>query len=141
MTDLDRIERQMTFEVPREEVWAAITEPGQLARWFGSHAELDLRPGGEGAFRWDELDVTTAIAVEAVEPLERFAYRWEPSGGSEGGPTTLVEFTLEEIPGGTRLTLVESGFAAFPPESRDGNERGWDEELAELRDLLVGIRV
>jgi uncharacterized protein YndB with AHSA1/START domain len=137
----DRIERQMTFEVSREEVWAAITEADQLARWFGSHAELDLRPGGQGAFRWEELGITTAITVEAVEPPERFAYRWEPGGATKGGPTTLVEFTLEEIPGGTRLTLVESGFAAFPPESRRGNEFGWDEELAELRDLLVGSRV
>ncbi|HET7855375.1 MAG TPA: SRPBCC domain-containing protein [Gaiellaceae bacterium] len=45
MNDLDRIERQMTFEVPREDVWAAITEPELLSRWFGTSAELDLRRG------------------------------------------------------------------------------------------------
>jgi uncharacterized protein YndB with AHSA1/START domain len=137
MSYLDRIERRMTFEVPRAEVWAALTEPEQLGRWFGSSAELDLRPGGEGAFHWEHLDVTTRVTVEEVEPPERFSYRWEPGGASEGGPTTLVEFTLEEIPGGTRLTLVESGFAAFPSESRQGNEFGWDAELGELRELLV----
>ncbi|HET7855374.1 MAG TPA: SRPBCC domain-containing protein [Gaiellaceae bacterium] len=81
--------------------------------------------------------MTTRITVEAVDPLERFAYRWEPGGASEGGPTTLVEFTLEEIPGGTRLTVVESGFSKFPAKSRQGNEFGWDSELGELRELLV----
>ena len=137
MTIADTIERQMTFELPREAVWAAITEPEQLSRWFGTRAELELRPGGEGSFTWDELDVTTQVTVEAVEPPARFAYRWEPSGASSGGPTTLVEFRLEEIPGGTRLTLVESGFSQFAPESRAGNEFGWDSELGELRAFLL----
>lgn len=137
MTVLDTIERKMTFELPREVVWAAITEPDQIGRWFGTSAELDLRPGGEGSFYWEHLDVTTPVTIEAVEPPERFAYRWEPGGASKGGPTTLVEFRLEEIPGGTRLTLVESGFSQFGPESWQGNEFGWDAELGELRVFLL----
>jgi uncharacterized protein YndB with AHSA1/START domain len=133
----DTIERQMTFELPREVVWGAITEPEQLGRWFGSHAELDLRAGGEGFFTWEELGVTTHVTIEAVEPPLRFAYRWEPGGANEGGPTTLVEFRLEEISGGTRLTLVESGFSQFGADSRRGNEFGWDAELGELRTFLL----
>jgi uncharacterized protein YndB with AHSA1/START domain len=133
----DTIERQMTFKLPREVVWAAITEPDQVSRWFGTRAELDLRPGGKGSFTWDELDVTTPVTVEAVEPPTRFAYRWEPGGANTGGPTTLVEFRLEEIPGGTRLTLVESGFSQFAAQSRQGNEFGWDAELGDLRAFLL----
>ena len=42
---------------------------------------------------------------------------------------TLVEFTLEEIPGGTLLTITESGFDAIPAERRDEafrmNDNGW----------------
>lgn len=133
----DTIERQMTFELPREVVWAAITEPEQLSRWFGTQAELDLRPGGQGSFTWAHLDVTTQVTVEAVEPPARFAYRWEPGGASRGGPTTLVEFRLEEIAGGTRLTLVESGFSELGAESRQGNEFGWDSELGDLRAFLL----
>jgi uncharacterized protein YndB with AHSA1/START domain len=136
MGELDRIERQFTLDVSREEMWAAITEPELLGQWFGSRAELDLRPGGEGLFIWDELDVTTHVTVETVEPPEKFSYRWR---SSKDGPTTLVEFSLEEVPGGTRLTLVESGFASAP-EARQRNELGWDEELGELRDLLVRSR-
>jgi uncharacterized protein YndB with AHSA1/START domain len=131
----DRIERQMTFPVSREEVWAAITEPDQIGKWFGVEAELDLRPGGRGAFRWDEIEVP--VVVEEVSPPSRFSYRWEPSQTPSGGPTTLVEFELEEIEGGTRLSLVESGFASLKPESRRENEFGWDEELGHLRTYVL----
>ena len=51
------------------------------------------------------------------------------------------EFELEEIEGGTRLLLVESGFASLPAESRDENEAGWDEELGHLRNYLLGLAV
>ncbi len=130
----DTIERQMTFRVPRQTVWAAITEPDQIARWFGTGAELDLRPGGVGTLSWENLGVTTSITVEAVDPPSRFSYRWR---SNREGPTTLVEFRLEEIPNGTRLTLVESGFAQLGDSSWQGNEYGWDEELGDLRAFLL----
>jgi uncharacterized protein YndB with AHSA1/START domain len=131
----DRIERQMTFPATREDVWAAITEPEQISKWFGTETELDLRPGGAGVFRWGELEVR--VTVEEVTPPSRFSYRWEPSRTPSGGPTTLVEFDLEDIPGGTRLSLVESGFSSLPSESRQENELGWDEELGHLRAFVV----
>lgn len=135
MSVQDRIERQMTFPTSRHEVWAAITEPEQISKWFGVEAELVLRPGGEGSFRWDDVEVR--VTVEEVSAPSRFSYRWEPSQTPSGGPTTLVEFELEEIEGGTRLTLVESGFAALPAESRRENEFGWDEELGHLRAYVL----
>jgi uncharacterized protein YndB with AHSA1/START domain len=134
----DRIERTMTFQVPREDVWAAITEPDQISKWFPNEAELDLRPGGDGVFRWGETEVR--VTVESVEPPSLFAYRWHPGGRTPTEATTLVEFRLEEIPGGTRLTLAESGFMRLLPESWQENEYGWDEELGHLREFL-GSRV
>lgn len=131
----DTIERTMTFHVQRDAVWAALTEPEQISRWFGDETEIDLRPGGEAVFRWGDVEVRAT--VEAVDPPKRFAYRWEPSQTPSGGPTTLVEFVLEEIDGGTRLTLVESGFAEFVAESRQENEYGWDDELSHLREHLA----
>jgi uncharacterized protein YndB with AHSA1/START domain len=135
MEPRDRIERTMTFHAPPEQVWAALTEPDQLSKWFGDDAEVELRPGGEAVFRWGEIEIRAVVDV--VEPPTRFAYRWEPSHAPDGGPTTLVEFTLEEIAGGTRLRLVESGFDALGEESLRENEYGWDDELAQLREHLA----
>jgi uncharacterized protein YndB with AHSA1/START domain len=133
----DRIERTMTFHVPRELVWDAITQPESISKWFGDDTELELNPGGEAVFRWGEIEVRAT--VDAVEPPSRFSYRWEPSHTPSGGPTTLVEFTLEEIDGGTRLTLVESGFASLGAEARQENEYGWDDELSHLREHLGAL--
>lgn len=52
---------------------------------------------------------------------------------------TRVEFGLEEVEGGTQLTLFESGFAELPPESRADHESGWDSELAELEEYLAAV--
>ena len=53
---------------------------------------------------------------------------------------TYVEFTLEPFAAGTRLTVVESGFAQLPEDAHsasfDGNTRGWASELGELVDYL-----
>ena len=133
--DLDRIERTMTLEVPRDEVWAAITEPDRISGWFGKETELDLRPGGSGVFRWENTEVK--VVVEEVDPPRKFSYRWEPGQVPVAGTTTLVEFTLEEAGDGTVLHLVESGFAALPPASREQNDKGWDEELGELQEYLA----
>jgi uncharacterized protein YndB with AHSA1/START domain len=136
MEAVDRIERVMTLDAPREAVWAALTEPDQLRQWFGTkRAELDLRPGGTGVFGWEEGEAR--VTVETVEPPERFAYRWIPGSAQTGEATTLVEFTLEEDGAGTKLTLVESGFVQFPAEARRENEGGWDEELSDLRTYVA----
>jgi uncharacterized protein YndB with AHSA1/START domain len=53
---------------------------------------------------------------------------------------TYVEFTLEPAGAGTRLTVVESGFAQLPEDTfrkaYDGNTQGWASELGELADYL-----
>ncbi|MGH8992013.1 MAG: SRPBCC domain-containing protein, partial [Acidimicrobiia bacterium] len=53
---------------------------------------------------------------------------------------TYVEFTLEPVDTGTRLTVVESGFAQLAEDAYrkayDGNTEGWASELGELVDYL-----
>ncbi len=139
----DHIERTVTIAAPVERVWELITRPEHLGRWFGdAGAEIDLRPGGAMTLRWSESG-TVRGRVERVEPTSLFSYRWAPfadPGGEEPGPgnSTLVEFTLEPEGEGTRLRVVESGFAslATSDEQRrrnaEGNTGGWRAELAEL---------
>jgi hypothetical protein len=46
-----RFER--TYDYAVERVWAAITEPGELAHWFPSSVELEPRAGGRISFSAD----------------------------------------------------------------------------------------
>jgi uncharacterized protein YndB with AHSA1/START domain len=139
----DQIERETIIKAPVERVWTLITEAEHLGRWFGdAGAEIDLRPGGAMVLRWADSGANRGRVV-AVEPHTRFSYRWAPfkdPGGEEPveGNSTLVEFTLAPVDDGTRLRVVESGFASLATseerraENHAGNTDGWRYELDEL---------
>ena len=138
----DSIERELILPAPPARVWTALTQPDQLSAWFGTQATINLRPGGEVIFAWDSPTgdgATVRGVIEAVEPPNRFAFRWQSSAGLL--PMTRVEFTLEPHPEGTRLRVVESGFASLPPELRGrahgDNTVGWQRELGELAHYLA----
>jgi uncharacterized protein YndB with AHSA1/START domain len=135
----DEVRRELEIHAPRERVWAALTEPEQLLKWFPTkRAEVDLRPGGAAVLGWDES--TAEAVVDVVEPPGRLVFRWRPEG--LGRPFTTVSFTLEELGDGasTRVRLVESGFASLPDQietqSQKGNDEGWAHELGELKEYL-----
>ncbi|MGO8961365.1 MAG: SRPBCC family protein [Streptosporangiaceae bacterium] len=137
----DLIEREILIDASRERVWAVLTEAKHIAGWFGDSAEIDLRPGGKAAFGWSEHGTHLAV-IERVDEPNFLSYRWargtqvEPA---EGG-STLVEFTLTEIPTGTLLRVVETGFASLhataseQDQALQGNTEGWTSELAELKE-------
>ena len=144
----DQIERETTIAAPVERVWSLLTEAEHLGKWFGdAGAEIDLRPGGALRLSWAEHG-TVHGEVVAVEPHHRFAYRWALVGNVlSPGNSTLVEFTLEAEPEGTRLRVVESGFAALdlPEPERagkvEGNTEGWRIELGHLREHADRVTV
>jgi len=136
----DRIERTVDLTAPPEKVWAALTTAEGLAAWFGNQATIDLRPGGSAQMKWTEGH-TADMRVERVEEPSVFGFTWHIYGLPEDDPRrTYVEFTLEPAGAGTRLTVVESGFAQLPEDAYraafDGNTSGWASELAELADYL-----
>ena len=141
----DSIERETVIDAPVERVWRLITEAEHIGRWFAdAGAEIDPRPGGTMVLRWAEHGESRGRVV-AVEPHTRFSYRWAPfkdPGGEEPveGNSTLVEFTLEPAGDGTRLRVVETGFASLAASAEQraanhaGNTEGWRLELGELRE-------
>jgi uncharacterized protein YndB with AHSA1/START domain len=136
----DRIERTVEVAHPPERVWAALTTAEGLSAWFGNEATIELRPGGQARMRWDNGH-TAQMRVERVEEPTTFGFTWHIFGLPEGDPRrTYVEFTLERVGTGTRLTVVESGFAQLPDadhaKAYDGNTSGWASELGELVDYL-----
>ncbi|MGO9192493.1 MAG: SRPBCC domain-containing protein [Streptosporangiaceae bacterium] len=133
----DRIERTVELAHPPGKVWAALTTAEGLAAWFGNEAAIDLRPGGAARMKWTEEGFTAEMRVERVEEPNVFGFTWPVYGLPEDDPRrTYVEFTLEPAGAGTRLTVVESGFAQLPEDAYrkafDGNTEGWAKELGEL---------
>ncbi|MFD6389190.1 SRPBCC domain-containing protein [Nocardia sp. NPDC055029] len=136
----DQIVRTVELAHPPATVWAAITTAEGLASWFGNTAEIDLRPGGDMRMTWNE-GFAADMRVERVEEPTVFGYTWPINGLPDDDPRrTYVEFTLEPVGAGTRLTVVETGFAQLPDdlhkEAFEGNVGGWKSELGELVEYL-----
>ena len=136
----DRIERVVELPHPPEKVWTALTTAEGLGGWFGRGAEIDdLAPGGQARIQWGPDD-ESILVIQVVEPIRRFAYTWPIEGLPPSDPRrTYVEFLLEPIPTGTRLTVVETGFAQLPDDlaaAHDANVTGWRKQLAELAAYL-----
>jgi uncharacterized protein YndB with AHSA1/START domain len=139
----DRIERVVEIAHPPAKVWAALTTAEGLAAWFGNEATIDLRPGGSARMTWTGGQ-TANMRVERVEEPMVFAFTWPIYGLPADDPRrTYVEFTLEPSEAGTRLTVVETGFAQLPEDAYrtayDGNTKGWASELGELVDYLNAV--
>jgi uncharacterized protein YndB with AHSA1/START domain len=137
----DRIERTIDLAQPPQRVWEALTSAEGLGGWFGNRATVDLRPGGTAYVEWDDEGHKATLTISVVEPPVRFAWTWGIQGLPATDPRrTYVEFTLAPRGGGTRLTVVESGFAQVPDEllgtAYHGNAGGWRKELAELAGYL-----
>ena len=84
---------------------------------------------------------TADMRIERVEEPTVFGYTWHIYGLPDDDPRrTYVEFTLEPVSAGTRLTVVESGFAQLPDDvyhkAFDANAGGWAKELGELAAYL-----
>jgi uncharacterized protein YndB with AHSA1/START domain len=113
---------------PRERVWRALTEPALVTQWMGC---LRFAPLAGHVFylqpdraRRMAGDVTDAIAcrIEILDEPRRLSFSW-------GLPDTFVDIRLRNIPGGTYVRLVHSGWDQFDDreteEVRGGMGHAW----------------
>jgi uncharacterized protein YndB with AHSA1/START domain len=152
----DRIVKEVILRSPRERVWKAIADSTQFGRWFGVRFDAPFAPGAHisGIIKPTTVDAEIAAAqapyegkkfdvtVERIEPQSLFSFRWHPYAVDQDvdyscEPTTLVEFILNEVEGGTRLTIIESGFDRIPVHRRakafESNSYGWEAQA-----MLIG---
>src|SRR5262249_33357900 len=133
----DRIEKVIDLKAPVARVWRALTDHEEFGTWFRVRLEGPFVPGqvSRGRITYPGYEHVRWEAVgQNIEPERPFSLTWHPFAVApktaySGEPPTLVEFALEEIATGTRLRIVESGFAGLPAHRRDEafrmNERGW----------------
>ncbi len=142
----DRIERDVLLKVPLARVWRALSNAEEFGDWFGvalkgktfavgQHVQGQITSPGYEHLVFDVL-------VERIEPQRLLAFRWHPYAVNPNTdysqePTTLVEFELKAIEGGTLLTVVESGYDNVPPARRleafRMNSGGWDEQMENIK--------
>lgn len=103
-----------TYPHPIERVWQFVTEPAELAHWFPSQVEVDLRPGGEIRFSFDPNTPDSVGRVLAVDPPRHLSFEWD---------TDELRFDLEETDtGSTRFTLTN---VLAEQDAAARNAAGW----------------
>jgi uncharacterized protein YndB with AHSA1/START domain len=113
------IERTIWIKAPRERVWAAITDPAQIQRWFSPNTPWRQDKAGVGGrlAPYDPetgKDITAEI-VDVFDPPSRYVTHTDAEAPSVPHVST---WTLTEENGGTRLTLTYSGYELDPEEMR-----------------------
>ena len=158
MTD-DRIEKRIVLRAPIARVWQAISDAREFGAWFGVAFDGPFVAGAPASGRIvpTSVDPEVAeqqkphegvafnIAVERMEPMRLFSFRWrpyalDPDVDYSAEPTTLIEFALEEEADGVVLTITESGFEGIPLERRlkafAANDRGWTAQIGMIQKYL-----
>lgn len=128
------------LDAPRDRVFRALTEPAELARWWGPRGfrtlvtELDLSVGGGYRFAMQPPDgALFHLSGEFLEidPPRRlvYAFRWEEP--SPDDRDTIVTLSLDAMGDATAVSLVQGEFAT---EERVALHRdGWSDSFEKLR--------
>jgi uncharacterized protein YndB with AHSA1/START domain len=120
------------FDHPVDKVWAAITQPDELARWWGD-VDVDLPEGGSFDVRWRNTDdegnrIERHATITRLDPPRLL----ETDGDRHG----LLRWELEPDGDGTVLTF--SSTLALPDEFRAKVLAGWHWHLDALEGALEG---
>src|SRR3974390_1257654 len=145
-TSTDRIERKVLLKAPRARVWRALSDAAEFGSWFGVDfvgKSFFAGKAVQGKVTYPGFEhVTMEITIERVVPARLLSWRWHPAAidpkvDYSQEPTTLVVFELQEVEGGTMLTVVESGLDKIPLARRADvfrmNSSGWDEQMENIK--------
>ncbi len=141
----NQIEKRIEIASPVSRVWRALTDSRQFGEWFlvkmdgpfvaGQPADGQItHPGYE--------HVRMQIVVKAIEPETLFSFTWhpyavDPKVDYSQEESTLIEFRLQPIAGGTLLTVTETGFDKIPAARRAEallrNDSGWAQQMKNIQ--------
>ena len=128
-----RLER--TFAHSPEAVWAALTTPDLLAKWW---APGDIAPVVGHRFTMDMGGWgQQQCEVTAVEPGTSITFVF-----AEGVLATTITWALEATEDGTILHFEHAGFNLDTPKGRqalEGMGNGWPGLIARIDKVLVSV--
>jgi len=131
------------IKAPRERVFKALTDGAEITQWWGSADQYKVhkwqgepkiggswRTDGKGA---DGKEFSVYGEYLEFDPPKKVVFSWHAEW--DAGNRTIVTYRLDEIEGGTRLTLTHKGFADRA-EACNGHGNGWQRVLGWLADYL-----
>ncbi len=97
----DAVRRERLLPAAREEAWTMLATYEGLERWLADDVDVELRPGARGRMTVDGCE--REVEIDEVVPGRRLALTW----CGVGEEPAVVDVTLDDAPGGTRVVVVE----------------------------------
>jgi uncharacterized protein YndB with AHSA1/START domain len=137
MAKIPSIEQTFYYAVTPERLFAALTDPEELARWFVGKAVFPARKGATFRLLW-EGGYSMKGKVLEIDPPRKLRLAWIDRFDSKKTFTTEARFLLEKKGRGTLLTLKHSGFKSGKRwvALYGGIQSGWAYYLLNLRSVL-----
>ncbi len=141
----NQIEKRIEIASPVSRVWRALTDSRQFGEWFLVKMDGPFVAGQPAAGQITHPGyehVRMQIVVKAIEPETLFSFTWhpyavDPKVDYSQEESTLIEFRLQPIAGGTLLTVTETGFDKIPVARRAEallrNDSGWAQQMKNIQ--------
>jgi uncharacterized protein YndB with AHSA1/START domain len=137
------LELSFVLDAPRTRIFRMLTEPAELATWWGPHGfttpetELDLSVGGGYRFAMQPPDgdlFHLSGEFLEIDPPRRLVYtfRWEEPDPDDR--ETVVTLSLDAVGDGTEVSVSQGAFATA--ERLELHRSGWTDSFEKLRELI-----
>jgi uncharacterized protein YndB with AHSA1/START domain len=126
---------QVEINASPERVWRALTDAGELERWFPLDARVEPGPGGTIWMSWRN-EFAGAMKILVWDPPRHLQTSWSFHEADQ--PAQITDYVLETRQGKTVLRAVTSGFPLDASWDNwvEGTNRGWAFELRSLKHYL-----
>jgi uncharacterized protein YndB with AHSA1/START domain len=140
-----RLALTRVLAAPRERVFRMLTEPAELAKWWGPHgvtllaADVDLRADGRYRFvlgppRGAPFHLSGQFLT--VDPAREVSYTFRYDEPTPDDRDTVVRLVLTDRDQGTEVSLTHGTFATR--ERLDLHRRGWSDSFERLQAAIQG---
>lgn len=128
-----------------DKVWVALTNAEALAEWLMPNTFREPVVGHEFRFQYDPDPICSSgivnCRVKEVSEPNRMVWEWHNGpmkAGKPAPPAMQVEWILEPVENGTRLTLVQTGLKGQPWIIPFAMSVGWRIYLRKMLPQVLG---
>jgi len=148
--DQDAIVAEINVSAPPERVFKAISDAGELQRWFGGSPEcpvktwkMEPRLGGHYSYATKQASISVNGVSEfechgeivECDPPRLLAYTWIANWHDAPNSRTLVRWELTSVHNGTHVRVTHSGLASLPV-ARTDYAGGWPGVVEQLKKFV-----
>jgi uncharacterized protein YndB with AHSA1/START domain len=124
---------ERTIGVPPQRVFDALTQQGEITRWWSNEAQVEPEVGSIGEFRFRSPAGVLQFEVTELDANKKVS--WISREGPPSWAGTSVTWQLTPVHNGTRLLFTHDGFTQVD-EPYEQTRSNWEYFLNSLKSYL-----